>query len=228
MTTSSINRLSFLLFLIGFSTVAGQENFVGFWQPEIAINYKVNPNYSHNFSIAQRNFIYENEDVTLKTRQLDLVHFSRLKIRDNQSIGAGILYRFRNVFEEEENELRFTQQFNGTYKPRNIRFGHRLRTEQRITPLRTTHRFRYRFAIDFPLQGEKLDVGECYFIGTTESLLSVSKSNTPQYDQRFVLNLGWLLNTNMKLQTGLEYRFEDYAQETENVFFILSSLILTL
>lgn len=219
----------FCFYLASINIARAQENLTGFWQPQMAINYNVNPTYSHNFSIAQRIFIYEDEGVTLNTRQLDLAHFSRLKTRDNQSVGLGVQYRFRNLFDKDsENELRFTQQFNITNKPRNIRFGHRLRTEQRVTRTRTIHRFRYRYALDFPLQGEQLDIGESYFIGTAESLLSIANTNLPQYDQRFTLHLGWLLNRYAKLQTGLEYRLEDYTQETEHLIFLLSSLIISL
>jgi hypothetical protein len=46
------------------------------------------------------------------------------------------------------------------------------------------HRFRYRFAIDFPLQGEALDVGERYAVFSAKSLLSVAKALLPEYDQR--------------------------------------------
>lgn len=106
---------------------------------------------------------------------MDLAHFSKLKIRDNQSIALGLQYRFRQNFENGENELRLTQQYNITNKPNAVRFGHRLRTEQRITNSLTTHRFRYRFALDFPLVGEKLDTGEPYFVGSFENLLSVAK-----------------------------------------------------
>lgn len=225
---SFIKRL-FPILLFVFSSASAQDGFVGYWQPQLALNYKVSDNYSHNFLATQRNYIYQNDDLQLKVRQMDIGHFSQLKIRDNQSIGLGALYRFRKTFEEEEdNEIRFIQQYNITNRLRNIRFGHRLRSEQRITSSLTTHRFRYRFAMDSPLQGEKLDVGESYFVGTLESLLSVANSTLPQYDQRFTISLGWLLTKNSKFQTGVEYRFEDFTHKTENVFFLHSSLILNL
>jgi hypothetical protein len=62
--------------------------------------------------------------------------------------------------------------------------GYRVRAEQRITDKPTIHRFRYRFAIDFPLQGEALDVGERYAVFSAKSLLSVAKALLPEYDQR--------------------------------------------
>mgnify|MGYP003128786697 FL=1 len=220
--------VSVLLLLIS-ASVKGQENLTGYWQPQIAINYPVSGSYSHNFSIANRNYIFDNEEFTLKGRQLDVVHFSNLKVRDNQSIALGVQYRFRSNFENRENELRLTQQYNITNQPFAIRYGHRFRTEQRITNSLTTHRFRYRFALDFPLVGEKLDVGEPYFVGSLENLLSVAKYNAPQYDARLSGQVGWQLNGGIKFQVGVEYRMEDYsAGVPQHILFLLTSAQISL
>lgn len=179
--------------------------------------------------MSKRTYLFQEEEFQFKVRQLDVSHFSNLKIRGNQSIGFGVQYRFRETFENDKsNELRFTQQYNITHKYRSLRFGDRFRSEQRITTSKTIHRFRYRLALDFPLQGVQLDVGESYFIVSTESLLSVAKASRPEYDQRITAQLGWLLSEKTKLQLGSEYRFENYTQNTENVFFILTGLILSL
>lgn len=124
--------------------------------------------------------------------------------------------------------MRFTQQYNSTFKPNTARYGHRIRSEQRIFNQKTIYRFRYRFALDTPLNGEQLDLGEAYVLASIESLISLSRSSKPQYDQRFNANIGWLIFTNTKLQTGFEYRFEDYTKDTEDVLFILTSLIVSL
>ncbi len=198
-------------------------------QPQFAINYSVATGYSHNFSLSQRSYVYREEAFELSARQLDIAHFSKWKVRDDQSLAFGIQYRFREVFEEtKDNELRLTQQYNHTFKTSAIRYGHRLRSEQRIGPQRTLHRFRYRFAIDFALQGEKIDLGEPYLILSTEGLLSVANTLEPQYDQRFTGNLGVLVSKKTKIQLGLEYRTENYTRKTESVFLLLSSLVLSL
>jgi len=218
-----------LLLLLSLASVRAQENLTAYWQPQVAVNYKVSGSYSHNFSLANRNYIFDDEVATLRVRQLDLAHFSNLKIQGNQSVALGIQYRFRNTFEDRENELRLTQQYNITHKPLAIRYGHRLRAEQRITNSLTTHRFRYRFAVDFPLQGEKLDPGEPYFVGSLESLLSVAKQNVPEYDTRLSGQIGWELNGGLKFQMGVEYRIEDFtASQPQNVLFLLTSAQLSL
>ncbi len=219
--------LFFLLWMGCVATVA-QENLTSFWQSSAAVNYKVTKTYSHNFSFQNRNFIFDDEDFQLKVRQLDIGHFSNLKIKENQSIALGVLYRIREVFDGGANELRFTQQYNLRHQPFVVRYGHRFRAQQRITSLRTTHRFRYRFSLDFPLQGEQLDVGEPYFVGNVEQLLSVAQQQKPQHDTRFTFYLGWKLSNKTKVQLGTEYRLEDYGQQLEHILFLLSSINLSL
>ncbi|WP_067036562.1 DUF2490 domain-containing protein [Allomuricauda sp. CP2A] len=226
---SSIKWYCFLVVVLCIQTIPAQDNLTGYWQPQFAINYDVGPLYSHNFSVANRNYVIDDSALQLSGRQLDIAHFSNFKIQDNQSIALGIQYRFRNVFEGRGDELRFTQQFNITKKPIDVRYGHRFRTEQRITKLLTVHRFRYRFAVDFPLKGEKLDIGEPYFVGSFENLLSVSKNASPQYDTRLTGQVGWQLQGGLKLQVGLEYRLEDYTSPLpQNVIFLLTSAQLSL
>ena len=227
--TMPIQRLLFLYVIFLHGEGFAQDNLTGYLQPQISLNYDVVADYSHNFSIEQRNYLYESDELLLRTRQFDLNHFSTLKVRDDQSVALGVKYRFREAFEpDRSNELRLTEQFNMTDKFGAVRIGNRFRAEQRITSDRTVHRFRYRLAIDFPLSGESLDVGEPYFVASTEGLLSVAKAIKPEWDQRLTANLGWLLNTETKLQTGLEYRIEDYAQRPENVIFLLMTLVFSL
>ncbi|SFB67136.1 Protein of unknown function [Flagellimonas taeanensis] len=220
---------SFLFLFLFFGTIHAQDNLTGYWQPQFALNYDVTGIYSHNFSVANRNYIIEDSEVLLKTRQIDLVHFSTLKIKDNQSIALGIQYRFRNNFDGGDNELRLTQQYNVTSKPLSVRYGHRFRSEQRITESLTTHRFRYRFAVDFPLMGEKLDLGEPYFVGSFENLLSVAKGTSSQYDARLSGQIGWQLDHGLKLQAGVEYRMEEFTSgQPQNVVFLFTSAQLSL
>ncbi|WP_281541488.1 DUF2490 domain-containing protein [Maribacter aestuarii] len=211
------------------NVLKAQDNLTIYWQPQISLNYKVSKNYSHNFAIANRSYLYQEEDFVFNVRQYDISHFSNLKIRDNQSVGLGVQYRIREIFEDDKsNELRFTQQYNITQKYRSLRLGNRFRAEQRLLTSQTIHRFRYRLALDLPLQGVQLDIGEPYFIISSESLLSTTKASKPEYDQRITAHLGWLLSEKTKLQVGSEYRFENYTQKTENVLFILTSLIVSL
>ncbi|WP_276168237.1 DUF2490 domain-containing protein [Zobellia alginiliquefaciens] len=205
-----------------------QDNFTGYFEPDISLNYKVTTNYSHNFKIAQRAYMYE-DNFAYSVRQLDVSHFSSLKIGFEQSLAVGIQYRFRDSFDNNgENELRITEQHKFSHAYEIIRLGGRFRAEQRISPSSTIHRFRYQVSIDLPLKGKQVDIGEPYFSAATEALLSVAKSSTPEYDQRLSTHVGWLLNRETRLETGAQYRAEDYTNGVENSIFLLASLIFSL
>ena len=219
------------LLISGFIALSGyaQEEFTGYWQPDISLNYQVTPGYAHHFGILQRIFFYRDEAATLETRQIDLVHFSNVKLSGNHSAGLGIQYRFRNPFEPgAPNELRIVEQFNLTSKPYALRFGHRWRVEQRIFRPLTIHRFRYRFALDGPLQGDQLDLGEFYWIGTFEPILSAARGFRPEYDLRLAGWLGFFLGEGVKIQGGLEFRREDLWGNPQNILFLHSSVVLNL
>lgn len=220
--------LYFVVF-IGIQNLQSQGNTIAYWEPEVAFNYKLTPLLKQNFSLTNRNYLYNDQNTQLTIRQIEITHFSSLTLDPYKSIGLGVQYRFREPFEKEkENELRFTQQFNITKKNNSVRFGNRFRLEQRIQASNLVHRFRYRFAIDIPLKGLKMDIGEPYFIVSTESLLSVGKSIKPMYDQRFTSQIGWSISQHLKAQLGLQYRMENYNEDTEHVFFFLNSMVISL
>lgn len=205
-----------------------QSDFETLGESSFALDHKVSDKYSINFATRSRYFLYRNEDFELKNRQIDFVHFSTLKLNYNHSISLGVQYRFREAFDGGNNELRLTQQFNYTKQNLALRFGHRLRLEQRIFNNFTVWRSRYRFALDFPLNGEKLDIGEGYMVTSMEALLSVANENKSEFDHRTTAQIGWLISEDLKLQAGLEYRFEAFNLETEYRLFILTSAILKL
>ena len=218
----------FLLLLLLGSISYSQSDFESLGETSFALNHKTGNSYNMNFAVRSRYYVFQNEDLFFKNRQIDLVHFSTYNIDFNHSISFGIQYRFREIFDDFSNELRLSQQFNYKKKSYVIRFGHRVRLEQRLFNNLTIIRYRYRFALDFPLNGEKLDVGEVYFIGAMEALLSQSSKLKPELDHRTTLHLGWLLSQQLKLQIGAEYRFEAFNIETEQRLFILTSAILNI
>lgn len=202
-----------------------QDSFESSGESSIAFNHDISNNYALNFSIKSRYFLYQDESFQFNQQQLDFVHFSTFKLNINHAISLGIQYRNRELFHMGTEEIRFTQQFNYKKQKLGVRYGHRFRSEQRILNNFTIYRQRYRFAVDFPLNGEKLDIGEAYFVGSLEALLSLSKANAPETDHRTTLQIGWQLNQVLKLQTGLEHRMETYNIKTQHRLFMLTSAI---
>lgn len=230
MIMSFINNYKLLIGLLLFSVfIRGQENFTTFIEPRVAINYNLSKLYSHNWSFANRSTIYESSELEFNALQLDFGHFSNFRIGGNQNLSLGLLFRYSELFELESiNEFRITEQYNIVSRSNKVRYGHRVRVEQRITSLLTIHRFRYRFTLDMPLEGQNLDVGESYFIGNTETLLNAGKDLKPIYEQRFTANFGWLLSSKTKLQFGLEYRLLNLTETIQHRTLLLSSLNFSL
>lgn len=218
-----------MLLLSCLGTLQAQERLTGYWEPKFTIDYKVAGLYSHNFSLINRNYLLDQGDLGLKVRQLELAHFSNLKIKDNQSLALGLQYRMRNNFDDGPDQFRITQQYSLNHASLALRFGHRVRAEQQFHKDLTIHRFRYRFAVDFPLKGMKVDQGEPYLVGSMEQLMSVFKGASPQYDARLVGQIGWDLDHGLKLQTGLEYRLEEFTSDLpQSVLFLLTSAQISL
>lgn len=191
-----------------------------------AINHNISKKYSINLALRSRYFLYTNATLQYQQQQVDFYHFSTFNLDYNHKVSLGIYYRNRDSYNSGSNELRITQQFNYTKQFLGVRYGHRLRAEQRILETRTIFRQRYRFAVDFPLNGEKLDIGEAYFISTTESLLSLSKPAKPEVDLRVTAQIGWQITQNLKLQTGLEHRLEAFNLTTKHNLFLMTSIFL--
>lgn len=216
-----------LLFLI--QSIFPQDNTVVFWQPQVAINYQVGDHYRQNFTLANRNFVLRAGDLEFKVRQVDLTHFSKWIIKDNQSISLGLLWRNSDSFDDAfNNEFRLMQQYLILNRPHAVRFGHRLRAEQRIFSNLTIHRFRYRFGIDFPLQGQVLDVGEAYSLWSLEGITSVAKTLENQYSVRLRGGLGWRYGQQSRLQFAMEYRLVNLARSSFHVFLLETALIMGL
>lgn len=211
----------FIIFQVGY----GQSNFSGSMQPQITFKYKITPLYTHVNGLEERHFFNRDGSSFWKTQQLDLFHFSQLRILDNQSIAVGIQYRFREMFEKRANdELRFTEQYAYNRRGFSVRYGHRFRAEQRIETGQTTHRFRYRFMLDFPVTSQTLDVNEIYIALGTESLHSISSSIKPEWDQRLIIDFGWFLTKSINIELGFEHRIENYTSKVAQKLFFNSGL----
>lgn len=222
----SIKNLKFITLFLFCTKGITQNNLETLGESAVDLNYNISKNYSINVSVRSRYYLYKDAQFTFEQRQLDFVHFSTFKLNYNHNLSFGLQYRNSHLFSERSNEIRLTQQFNYVKQQFGVRYGHRIRTEQRFLNTETIFRQRYRFAIDFPLNGEKLDIGEAYFIGALEGLLSLNKISNPEIDQRTSAQIGWQLTKTLKLQTGLEYRFEAFNIKTQHLLFVLTSVVL--
>ena len=134
------------------------------------------------------------------------------------------MYRNRNWFGNQSDEWRITQQLGFKNTIDKYRIGHRIRAEQRLFKELSIYRFRYRFAVDFPLNGDRLDRNEAYLIAYSETLLSIANGLSPKGDLRFSIQIGWMLSELLKFQVGVEHRFDNIYLHTEQLSLLFTSL----
>lgn len=215
--------------LMGTAIGLAQESFKTYYEPYIKLGYDVTENYSHEFKVEERTILYDNKIFKFDVNQLDLSHFSTMALDDRNALAVGVQYRFEeNFVTGEENELRFTEEYTYSIRPKAVEFKHRLRAEQRVTSSSTSHRFRYNFAVTRALNGPEIDTGEAYVVGDVETLLTLANTAKPEYEQRFGLGLGWLLTDVVKIELTTEYRLDDFTQNLGHELFIVTGMKLTL
>ena len=106
------NFFSIVLVVLGTTILFGQNKFNGFYEPYIKLDYDVSKNFSQEFILEERTIWYDDESFKFDVKQIDLAHFSKLKLSDKNAVAVGIQYRFRENFDKnKENELRFTEEY---------------------------------------------------------------------------------------------------------------------
>ncbi len=211
-------RLIFAFLAFGLFGVAQQSEQL-FVQPQLVFSNQVSTNYDANFGVASR--FLQWDDSNLHSKFLELSHFSSWRMSNGQKISFGLLYRFAEQFDETKpNEFRLTQQYQSTLRPHVIRFSHRLRLEERFVDSKLITRLRYRFGIDFPLNGQELNVGEAYALANVESLLQLQNSISPKYDFRALTGIGALISPDVKLQMSIQYRLEYLNKSQTGKWFV--------
>lgn len=227
MNISCIRNWLILFLLIG-AQLHAQHDTELLHEHEFAFRHSVSKTYSLNFGLSSRAFVYTEADFQYRMRQVQIAHFSTLKLDLKRSIALGIMYRNRDAFEDSSNEIRLTQQFNRKSIFKTLRFGHRVRSEQRFYEDFTAFRFRYRLALDLPLQGLKLDVGETYLVVTNEGLLTSTSVRKPEIEYRISPTLGLLLSKDLNIEFGVELRLDKLNIRTEETVFFNTSVDIKL
>ena len=192
-----------------------------FLESQVVMSHKVSNTYETNLGLSSRMEYYTNDN-SLPTTFLQVSHFSSFRIENENKISLGVLYRFSKDFETQyPDEFRLTQQFYTALKPHVVRYTHRFRVEERFVGANLFTRFRYRFGIDFPLNGQVLDVGETYVLANVESLLQLQNAKYPRYDFRALSGMGVVISSDVKLQMSLQYRLAHLSTIQTGSWFVL-------
>ncbi len=132
----------------------------------------------------------------------DWTTFLTYRTGPHWSFGAGYLNRWTEGMVVK----RFIQQASFVNRGLLGRVGHRIRTDQTFSedePM--SFRFRYRVAVEIPLNGRDLNDGEWYFKASLEAINEFS-SESYQFSYRVLPFVGYYLNRSHKLELGPDYR----------------------
>ncbi|WP_203256884.1 DUF2490 domain-containing protein [Hyunsoonleella ulvae] len=189
--------------------------------PNLNIGFKLYNGWTLNSRVEARQVFSEgnfNKSEILGSKYLftDVTNFVSKKIY-NKSFGGGYLTRFgRDIVMH-----RFIQQYLYIREYSTFKLSHRLRADQSFeVQNKPEFRFRYRIALEKPINGQTLNLNEFYFKLNNEYLNKFKEGY--DIEVRIVPLLGYTLSEKERLEFGLDYRVAAFikASETEHKFWL--------
>lgn len=178
--------------------------------PQITLMHTVNTNWLLVFSAETRQIVYQGLfkdglQYEYENERTDITGIINYRFTPNFSGGMGYMHRFeggRQIF-------RTLQQiaFNGNWS--GLIYAHRLRTDQTFSENEAPEfRLRYRFGLEIPLNGARLDDKEFYIRTNNEHIASI-QSTEFAYEIRLLGMLGYRFSKNLRIESGIDYRVNE-------------------
>lgn len=227
-------RKIFLIFIITFSSnlnSQAQDQEINLYGtiPSLSIQGPLNSYLDYNLNIdSQINAIEKNYGARDYPRQVNNINLTAgVGFRYSPHLHLAASFMFRSTQpcnDKHEYELRPWQQLTFSHQINKYRIRNRFRMEERWY----THedefdlRLRYQVSTDFPLAGEKIDVGEAYLNLSYELLSMPTRDDFLTYiNQRPYAGLGMKINDSNRLEVGAELRSQIIESgERRNVWFL--------
>jgi len=169
------------------------------WEPSVTYSHKVN-----DFWSASAQFSAFRSPELLERIEASAMVLRRLNPRS--TAGLGYLNRYTTPLEPTSTiEHRYILQFGYQQSWQKHAVSHRFRAEERVREAGNIHRLRYRLSLRTPLQGDRLDPGECYLQTQNEGLASFSQ-NPFSGENRLSVHLGYQLKNRQRVEIGLQHR----------------------
>ena len=199
-----------LLVLLPAVAAQAQHRFTAGLFPEAQLSYKLNKKYSVTHKVESQHGMFDaqrlNQELKHSHTLTDLQSFIGMRINPLVKVDVGYQYRI----EEGENTHRPIQQVAILQRSNFFRVGHRIRTDQTFfNEEAMLWRFRYRYALQMPLQGRDLDPGEQYLTLSNEAIY-MYQAGEDDVENRLVASLGFYVNDDNKYEVGIDYRTDDY------------------
>ena len=216
--------IAFLLFPV---LVTAQKDFTGLSEAEFNINFETDSLWTFDFDLVRRDVVYGQERFEIEGQHFEITHITQLKIGNGFKVGAGLRYYTKKLFnDEKQDELRVLQQLSYKKKKDALSFKHRFRFSQRYRE-RLSLRTRYRFGVEFPLNGKATQTPISLAL-QTEAVYEFGKYEKPSLGQRFSSGVSFAVFENTELGLGLEYRYRDYTNRPYSQVYFLFGLSLSL
>lgn len=203
------------------------------WEIAVPVSYTVSERWKMNTTVASRTGFYRqvqaDNTLDLFVNFLEATQYATYRATHNVSLTGG--YRYRSINPTEGSggrEHRLMEQISVIHKRAPIRIASRLRMEQRWQTDIFTHRVRYRFSMDRPLQGEKLDIGEFYGIVSNELVGEFGKDVDTTLENRISVGFGNKWGKSSKLQVEAQIRSDDVFNLPINTFFLMTGFYFNL
>ena len=211
-----MKKLFILLLLILATTICHAQNAYQIGTlPTVNLSKKLNNNWQLNFKTEFRQLFASGITNSNINNGYEYVHtdaafITSKKVGLNNKIAGGFLLRFT----QDEVVKRTIQQFTVVNSLNNFRLGHRFSSDQTFEKHNATRwRFRYRITLDLPLNGQTIDVKEWY-LKISNEYLNNFQSNNYDLEIRATPNLGYVFKDNNKLEFGIEYRINNFINNT--------------
>jgi len=184
--------------------------------PEMGLNLPLNEKLKYAAKIESQHGLFSDDQQKDKEwgyfhNQTDLQSFLEYKITSRIKCAVGYQYRI----EEGDDSHRSIQQLTWLNQFRVFRLGSRLRTDQKFSPsISPEYRIRYRASTDIPLQGDKLDDGEKYFLLSNEIIYALQGGES-SIENRLVAGIGHYFDRTKKLELSIDYRTDPYIPNVD-------------
>ncbi|MBD3615559.1 MAG: DUF2490 domain-containing protein [Gracilimonas sp.] len=183
------------------------------WSPELSYSWKQSDRLGFTAKVSMFNSLRDLDNKSAVQYIEPTLTFS-YSTSPRVKLGGGYYYRNSTPFlPGYQYEHRFLEQIGFISFIGDKRIAHRLRAEQRVRSSSYQNRIRYRISYDFPLEGEKLDAGEKYFIVKNE-MMSAFNKDAADAENRADIGLGWYFNEKQKFELGLQYRTQDIFSDS--------------
>ena len=173
--------------------------------PQLYITTPIYKDYQLTFKLESRQIITEGEspfsNMSFSNERSDISTFIRKRVGFNSKAAFGYMHRLQG----KDLYHRWTQKISLIYKKEYFYLGHRFLCDQTYSKAESVkYRFRYRYVLEFPFKGQKVDAKE-FFVKYGNEFISIWQ-NDSDFEFRTLTCLGYVLPSNTKIEFGIDYR----------------------